>query len=70
MGKYVGPHQERGRKEEVVMCPACISTATIIVGATVSGGGLTALAVSLRGKLWGKKNIPNTNQNEQPKQKS
>ena len=51
------------------MCPACISTATIVIGSTVSGGGLTALAVALKGKLWGKKNILNTNQNEHPKQK-
>jgi hypothetical protein len=47
------------------MCPACISTATIVVAGTVSGGGLTALAVSIRAKLWGRKNIPNTNQKEQ-----
>jgi hypothetical protein len=50
------------------MCPACISTATIVIGGTVSGGGLTALAVALKGKLWGTRNIPNTNQDEQPNQ--
>jgi hypothetical protein len=52
------------------MCPACISTAAIVIGATVSGGGLTAIAVTLRGKLWGKENIPDTTQKEQPKRSS
>ena len=52
------------------MCPACISTATAVVAGTVSGGSLTALIVAIREKLSGQKNIPNTNQNDQPKQKS
>lgn len=52
------------------MCPACISTATIIIGGTVSGGSLTALAIAVKEKLSGRKNITSTNQNEQPKQNS
>ena len=50
------------------MCPACFSTATIIIAGTVSGGSLTALAIAIREKLSGRKNISNTNQNQNHKE--
>ena len=49
------------------MCPACISTATIVIGGTVSGGSLTALVIAIREKLSRRKNITTTNQNESGK---
>jgi len=46
------------------MCPACIANAALIVGSTVSTGGLTALGVKIlrwkmRVKKYGFENWPN-----------
>jgi hypothetical protein len=38
------------------MCPACIASATAVVGGAVSSGGLTALVVKVLRKKKGEKN--------------
>lgn len=38
------------------MCPACIASATAVVGSAVSGGGLTALVVKVLRKKKSEKN--------------
>ena len=43
------------------MCPACITTEVLIIGGTISTGGLTALAVKqLRGRANSRKLEPTT----------
>ena len=37
------------------MCPACIASATVVVGSVVSSGGLTALVVKVLRKKKGEK---------------
>ena len=46
------------------MCPACISTATIVVGGAFSSSSLAALAIAVRRKLSDKKETPNTNRKD------
>lgn len=37
------------------MCPACVASATVVVGSVVSSGGLTALVVKVLRKKKGEK---------------